>query len=192
MEIFFIRHTTPDIESGICYGHSDIPIKEDVFQNQLQKIKTFLPLNYLEYSFYSSPSKRCTYLCEALFENSVIDERLKELNFGKWELKKWNDIPELELNNWMNNYVNESPPGGESYMALKERCQLFLNDLLINHISKAVVVTHAGFIRSLLSIVINCNLKDTFNFHLDYGAVIRVKIDPKNQTHSLLSLINIS
>ena len=28
MEVILIRHTTPDVPTGTCYGQSDVPLKE--------------------------------------------------------------------------------------------------------------------------------------------------------------------
>jgi alpha-ribazole phosphatase len=31
----------------------------------------------------------------------MTDERLLEYNFGDWEMKRWGDIDEVELDPWM-------------------------------------------------------------------------------------------
>ena len=94
MEIYLIRHTTPEIEKGVCYGDSDIPLK-DTFFLESEKVLNAIPLNFDE--VYSSPLQRCKQLAHVISEDITIDNRLKELNFGSWELKKWSDIPHDEI-----------------------------------------------------------------------------------------------
>lgn len=85
MEIYLIRHTTPDIEKGICYGQSDIPLK-DTFPSEVKNILKSIPKHFDK--VYSSPLQRCTQLANYIDQNNTIDNRLMELNFGSWELKK--------------------------------------------------------------------------------------------------------
>ena len=42
MEIYLIRHTTPNIEKGICYGQADLDITE-TFLEEVEAIKPHLP-----------------------------------------------------------------------------------------------------------------------------------------------------
>jgi alpha-ribazole phosphatase len=61
-----------------------------IFEN----IKEQLPIDA---TYYSSPLVRCKILASYL-QSSDFDSRLVEMNFGDWELQKWDDIPELDLN----------------------------------------------------------------------------------------------
>jgi alpha-ribazole phosphatase len=45
----------------------------------------------------SSPSQRCCLLAEYFKFDYKTDERLREMNFGNWELKKWTEIPKKKL-----------------------------------------------------------------------------------------------
>ena len=95
MRLHFIRHTRPDIARGVCYGQSDIPLAssfpeevEDVRQRLAERLEGRTPCRV-----YSSPLSRCRRLAEALgYAAPLLDERLLELNFGAWELQKFEDI----------------------------------------------------------------------------------------------------
>src|SRR5690606_11377050 len=128
MQIYLIRHTTPAIEKGICYGQSDIAIKETLFEEELKIIRSKIPAIFDH--VYSSPLQRCIKLAEKLSTNVQADARLKEMNFGDWEMQKWNEIDKEPLNSWMNDYVSQTVPGGENYNQLYERSAHFLDDLL--------------------------------------------------------------
>src|ERR1700752_143379 len=99
MEVYLIRHTTPQIEKGICYGQSDIPLA-DTFNTESKEL-----LDYLSISFdavFSSPLGRCTQLARLInCEQEIIyDDRLKDMNFGNWEMTKWNEINQHILDEW--------------------------------------------------------------------------------------------
>lgn len=123
MEIYLVRHTTPLIEKGICYGQSDLDIT-DKFESESKVI-----LNKIQFDsdtiIYSSPSKRCTKLASLFNTNFKTDERILEMNFGDWELKKWDAIPSEEMTPWMQDFVNVKVPNGESYTELAERTTNF-------------------------------------------------------------------
>lgn len=171
MEIYLVRHTTPEIEKGICYGYSDIPLKESFFL-EAEKVLSSIPTPFDE--VYSSPLQRCTQLAHVISEDITIDNRLKELNFGSWELKKWTDIPNDEIQPWYNDWVNKPTHKGESYQDLQNRAISFVDDIP-THYNKIAIVTHAGVIRSLWAYFNNVALKNSFNsLVIEYGSVCLV------------------
>ena len=158
MEIYLVRHTTPYIGKGICYGQLDIPVEASLFEKELAVIKSKIPSAIATY--YSSPLTRCNILAQELFKNYTTDNRLMELRFG--ENKSWDNIPPGELNLWMQDFVNVAPPNGESYNALHQRITAFVDDLLATEKESAVIVTHAGNIRSFLSLALGLPLQIHF------------------------------
>ena len=44
MEIYLIRHTTPAVEAGTCYGQADLDVIE-TFEQEASIIKQYLPLH---------------------------------------------------------------------------------------------------------------------------------------------------
>jgi alpha-ribazole phosphatase len=171
MEIYLIRHTTPDIEKGICYGQSDIPLK-DTFSIEANNILKSIPKNFDK--VYSSPLQRCTQLANYIDENITIDTRLMELNFGSWELKKWEEIPDDEIQPWYDDWVNTCTNNGESYQELQNRVLSFLKEVP-THFNRIAIVTHAGVIRSLWAHLNKKELKNSFDFlDIEYGAVLKI------------------
>lgn len=170
MEIYLVRHTTPNIEKGICYGQSDIGIT-DSFSSEVKNIHQKIPLSKIS-KVYSSPLQRCRLLAETFEKEIAIDDRLKELNFGDWELKPWDSIHSRELDPWMNDFVNVTVPNGESYIMLQKRMVEFFNSLDINSDAKNIIVSHAGPIRALLAYLRHIELKDSFDIKIAYGEVV--------------------
>ena len=129
MEIYLIRHTTPLIEKGVCYGQSDIPLAE-TFYAEMNKLIHHLP-DSLDI-VYSSRLSRCTKLAQFIRAKELfkVDNRLLEMNFGDWEMKKWDEINERELNNWMKDFVDVRIPNGENFINLNQRVDNFIDELI--------------------------------------------------------------
>jgi len=172
MGIYLVRHTTPNIEKGICYGQSDLGIT-DSFATEVEKIHTQIPIEKIS-KIYSSPLQRCKLLAKTFNKEIIYDDRLKELNFGDWELQPWDAIHSKELDPWMNDFVNVKVPNGESYVMLQDRMLDFYDSLTKTPEEIIVVVTHAGPIRALLSYFRQIDLKDSFSIKIAYGDVILI------------------
>jgi alpha-ribazole phosphatase len=174
MEIILIRHTTPDVEKGICYGQADVRVKETF----LQEADAVLPLLPPDVStIYTSPLSRCVRLAEHLGRSRklpvVRDDRLKELNFGPWELQPWDSIDPSSLKPWMDNYVDTACPGGESYRQLADRANSFLADIRRAPHAKVLVVTHHGVIKAMSACLLNITLEKAMSMSFGYGSLTR-------------------
>lgn len=179
MEIYLIRHTTPKIATGICYGQSNVGLEHN-FESEAQEVHHVLDKS-LDYIF-SSPLKRCTSLANTFDTTMQEEPRLMELNFGDWEMKKWKDIPQTTLNEWMENYVTQAPPKGESYKQLKSRVVEIFKGIISQNRQVTGIITHAGPIRAILSHVLNLSLKDTFTLKIDYGSITKISLHESNFT----------
>lgn len=143
MRLHLIRHPKPMIDAGICYGRHDCPAEDvlSVAAALLRELPSGLPV-------WSSPLRRCRALAEQLQSRSIIDFRLAEIHFGDWEGRRWDDIPRAELDAWAADVAGYAPPGGESPRQLQRRALDFVASL---EVPEAVIVTHAGVIRTLLA-----------------------------------------
>jgi alpha-ribazole phosphatase len=178
MEVYLVRHTETICEKGICYGQSDVEIRNP-YLSAFESIVGQLPAEAI---LYSSPLQRCTilskYIQNVLGLTSVnIDDRLMEMNFGEWELKKWDNIPAEVLDPWMENFVTQIVPEGESFQMLHNRVTTFINDINTRASSlPLIIVTHAGVIRSFWCAIHNISLKDAFQKKIDFGEVLKISL----------------
>jgi alpha-ribazole phosphatase len=174
VEIYLIRHTTPKIENGICYGHTDVPLAE-TFERECEEILRNIP-SFFD-AIYMSPATRCWQLGNRLQGTQHIsDGRLMEMDFGKWELQRWNEIGGNALNEWMEDFVNRPVPGGESFIQLFKRVGSFMQDLRQEGGGEVAVVTHAGVIRCLLAHLGNLSLQRTFDIPVTFGSVHHCRV----------------
>lgn len=194
MEIYLIRHTTPGVAKGVCYGQADLDVTETFF-SEAATIQQYLPAR-IE-AVYSSPLQRCKRLAEHLFTGHAIQlqDDLKEINCGKWELQAWDQIPKSEIDPWMNDLINVRIPGGESYQDVFDRVGHWFKKIITEqqhkeNLAGTVIVAHGGVIRSILSHITHTPLLDSFKvFSLHYGCVIKIVKDGTNLRHEVLSNI---
>jgi|GEM_PF-175584 len=109
------------------------------------------------------------------FPGAVYDRRLRELHFGEWEGKTYEDLKNNPLyRRWIENPAAVTPPGGESWEAFASRIQHFLaglhQDLYRSfekdengeargrdskRIPDLLVVTHGGVIRQIAAATVS-------------------------------------
>ena len=176
--IFLIRHTTPAIAKGICYGQTDLDITES-FMEEAEDIRRHLPSGPSGVvAVYSSPLQRCSRLAQHLFpdHSPTLLPELMEVHCGEWEMRSWDELPKEEVDPWMADFVQVRIPGGESYLDLHQRVtQCWENIRETKGPGDAAIVAHGGVIRSILSGITGTQLIDSFKvFSLFYGCVIRV------------------
>ena len=111
-------------------------------------------------------------------EGMKTDTRLMELNFGNWEMRKWDDLPAGELDVWMKDFVNVSPPGGENFAMLYERAVQFFNEVKEQPFKRVAIITHAGIIRAFIAKILEIPLKNAFKIPVSYASVTKLRLDP--------------
>ena len=154
MKLFFLRHTSLNVEIDVFYGQTDLDVS-DRFEEEVKlikkKIKNFnIDTNYIK--VYRSPLKRCIKLTNKLTKNYIVDERIKEMNLGDWEMKKMSSISKKDKLDWENNLLSFKIPNGESNNEFLKRLKSFLEDIFkVNE--DALIVCHAGSINGMLSLL---------------------------------------
>ena len=142
MQLYLIRHPRPLIADGFCYGQLDVDCEnpEPVAESLRLRLPAGAPV-------FASPLLRARRLAAALRPDYTTDARLCELSFGQWEGQLWDSIDRPFLDEWADDVLHFTPPGGESVAALRDRAVEFIHTL---QVPQAVLVTHAGIIRALI------------------------------------------
>ncbi|NWG45917.1 MAG: alpha-ribazole phosphatase [Alphaproteobacteria bacterium] len=149
MGVILLRHTRPDGAAGLCYGRSDLGLA-GTFEAEADAVLAALPQPA---RIVSSPLSRCLRLAERIASVHGVtlerDDRLREMDFGRWEGRPWADIPRAELDAWAADFLTARPHGGESVALLAARVAAALADLAGP--GPVCVVTHSGVIRAALA-----------------------------------------
>ena len=168
-----IRHTRVAVETGICYGQTDVPLAAS-FEAEFAEVQTKLPQLHKMVG-YSSPLQRCRALAEHLSVDPVqIDIRLMEMHFGIWEQHRWDDIDDVQLKEWMADFVYQPCSGGESFQDLFDRVVAFWYDFESQNRADTLIVTHGGVIRALLAYLLAIPLENVMRLVIDFGSVTKV------------------
>jgi alpha-ribazole phosphatase len=170
VRLFLIRHPRTSTPEGICYGRSDVPLADDA-ASCAERLRPLLPADA---PVFASPLARCRQLAEHLHTAPTHDDRLREIDFGAWEMRGWEDIGRPALDAWAADPLLYAGHGGESVARLHERVGDFLVDLARRH-DEAVLVTHAGVMKAIFAIRLALPLTDWFSLRFDYGRVSLVE-----------------
>ena len=177
MRITTIRHTRVDVPTGVCYGKTDVPLAS-TYAEEMAAVKTQTDWYQFD-AVYCSPLSRCRKLAEDVFPRETIrfDERLMELNFGRWEMQQWDDIDDTaEAQAWFDDFVSVRTPGGESFQDQITRAAEFLKELKSTGYEHVAVVTHGGTIRALHCLLNGTKPSDAFQNKVNYGELIEFKV----------------
>jgi len=104
---------------------------------------------------------------------------LMEQDFGEWNGKSWNDLRNDLTGKFWQNFANEVPPGGESFVNMLDRVSLTIEELSYEYQGRnIIVVAHAGTIRAALAIALNLFAKSALTFQLDNLSLTQIENIP--------------
>lgn len=183
MRIYFLRHTTLDIEDNIFYGQTDVDVSSN-FMNEVKIIKKKIEgegINLKKILVISSSLKRCVKLATALNVSFKIDPRIKELDLGDWEMKLMSSIEKSEIEKWQDNLMEYKVPNGESNKDFLKRLNGFLKDIL-KFKQDVLLVAHAGSINGMISILTKepfDKLVKNYWEKIKHGSLTSIKLNEK-------------
>lgn len=176
MKITLIRHTSVDVPAGTCYGQSDVALKES-FAEEADRVAAAIKGRSFDCVF-TSPLSRCVKLAGYCgYPDALRDPRLMEMDFGKWEMKRWDEINDPRLQEWFDDYMHVRATGGESFADQRGRVESFIADLRREDYSEVAVFAHGGTILQFLLILGIAKPENAFDHQPPYGGVLTVDID---------------
>jgi alpha-ribazole phosphatase len=175
IKITLIRHTSVDVLPGICYGQTDVPLR-DTFEQEASEVARKLKHECFD-KVFTSPLSRCVRLADYCgYTDAVRDERLKELHFGKWEMCFFQQIKDPHLQTWFDDYFNVPTPGGESFRMQLERLSAFFNELKSHPFHHVGIFAHGGILTCAQLYTGDVRREEAFSFVHPYGSIIHIEI----------------
>lgn len=175
MNITFIRHTSVNVPRGTCYGQTDVPLNAS-FPEEAAAVSAGLDGRSFD-KVYTSPLNRCVRLAEWCgFPDAERDVRLLELNFGEWEMKRFDDISDPRLQLWYDDFLHVRATGGESFEDQRTRVFAFLDEVRILPYNQVAVFAHGGV---LLCAGLYAGLvreEEAFHSLTPYGGMIEIEV----------------
>lgn len=170
MKIYVIRHGETDAnKNGVLQGVSNWPLNKDGVK--LAEITGERMKDIKFDACFSSPLDRAKKTAELVLKHSgnnidiQFDDRLKELNMGIYEGKKFHpdelEVPlvKILLFKW-NAFLCGRFKGGETARELCNRTQDFLKELSKKNYENVLVSTHGCALRAMLNML----YENKFNF----------------------------
>jgi len=152
LKLWLLRHARVALEPGLCYGASDVPADADLTRQAAESAATLLPAGLpLTVSGLLRAQQLARALATLRSDLPVvrIDPRLNEMDFGQWELQRWDVIPRNAFDAWMADFAHHRFGGAESTQQVIERVADALDAQRVAGVPEAVWVTHAGVIRAV-------------------------------------------
>ncbi|MBJ9694665.1 alpha-ribazole phosphatase [Burkholderia cenocepacia] len=181
MDIVLIRHPAVGIEPGICYGRSDVPLAESA-DGGAQAVRAHLSTlgAPLPEQVWTSPLTRCASIAERLALTFDVplrrDTDWQEMDFGAWEMQRWDDIDRAALDAWAADLMHACAHGGESVARFVARVARQA-DALAAFDGPQWVVTHAGVVRAFASHVLRVPLDTLLSRPVPTGGAVWLRAD---------------
>lgn len=176
MELILVRHTTPDVPKGTCYGWTDLDVAPTFYEEAAETLKNlqmYLPVD----KAFTSPLKRASKLAGFCgFNDAVKDGRLKEMNMGEWEMQPYDQILDPKLQDWYKDYLNLPATGGEGFPDLYSRVSEFLDELRQKPYKKVAIFAHGGPIVCAAVYAGLCTPENGFSIAPRYGGILSLTI----------------
>lgn len=176
MKLVFIRHTSVNVPKGVCYGNTDVDLAPS-FPQEARAVTDKLRTYQLDKT-YCSPLSRCVKLAEFCgYPDAIRDNRLKEINFGAWEMQSYDDITDPKLQEWFDDYINVRPPEGESVIDQRNRLENFIEEIKCRNKESVIgIFTHGGILINALVAYGNKTYDEVYNDIPPYGSIIEIEV----------------
>ena len=162
LDLWLIRHAQPLVDSGICYGQTDVLADAAATALAAQTLAQQLPQGL---PILCSPLQRCELLAHTLCGlradlSYKKDVRLGEMHFGNWEMQAWDQISRSQIDEWTADFAHyRVGQHGESTMDVVQRVLQALVEIRTHPLAQAgesgdpsgamAWITHAGTIRAV-------------------------------------------
>jgi broad specificity phosphatase PhoE len=195
MKLTLIRHGPTDWNASRRFqGRTDLSLSAAGHANA-RGIAAQLKAEPLD-CIYSSDLLRALETARIVAEDRAVpivtDARLREFDFGRWEGLTWDEIvaanPHL-AGRGSTAAKLYAPDGGENFAQVCARVASFLDDLSREPIENAAIVTHAGPLHALFSVLqLEASATPADNLSLRFAPGGITRIETGNRGAALLSL----
>ena len=177
--IYLLRHSETEYskQRHVC-GASDPPLSEEGIARAQSRAHVLEGLNFR--AIYTSPSKRCFQTLEIMKPGAAytIDERLREIHFGELEgsyipdvFRVRKDAPDAYEDDWKTYHF----PGGDNMVEYFERAGETVSSFAARPEDMILLVTHNGFINSVLANVVFCDIDKLFTVPCPTCGLVELK-----------------
>jgi broad specificity phosphatase PhoE len=178
MRIALLRHGPTEWNGqGRVQGHTDIPLSAEGLA-KMQRLRPPAPFDTGR--AFASPLVRARQTAKAFgLLNPVLDARLMEQNWGRWEGLTQQEVFERDGQDAFTKAgltLKFNPPGGESTGAVHDRVADFLKDAARDD-SDAIAIAHLGVLRAAYTLATGWDMATPMPAELDISKALVLEVD---------------
>lgn len=191
-QLYLLRHGPADVESGALVGSTDVGLNSRGLERLAGLRRQLEDVD----AWYCSPMLRTRQTLDVLRQHIRIeqeicyDDRLREVNFGRWEMQNFADISNADpglIDSWAE-YTDFVFPEGEAVADFCERVGVILELFMTHDAEKIGVVTHGGVIRTLICLALGISVRNYLLFDVQPASLAHLELFDKG---GLLKGLNI-
>lgn len=174
MILHLVRHARSDGADNRCIGHTDLPLSRSSSDDARHTAARWQLGAIAGLQCISSDLDRAcetATLLTAPDTQRQTDPRLREMNFGEWDGREWDDIERTDgagLQSWMADWTTVRAPGGESFGDVIKRVSNLLDELPRDGDGTTLIVAHAGSIRAACIALLGVPAMRAFSLAVDH------------------------
>ncbi|MCI5144351.1 MAG: hypothetical protein D3923_02210 [Candidatus Electrothrix sp. AR3] len=178
--LYLLRHGPTAAPKGCFVGSTDVSLSGQ----GLARLKGLTDHLQPVERWYCSPMLRTRQTfarlrqAEGLLNDPVYDQRLREIDFGRWEMQTFAEIaatdPE-QLESW-SQYVDFAFPAGEPVSDFISRTEEMLSLFSAAESSNIGVVTHGGIIRTMICLALGLSVQNYLLFEVQPASLTLLEL----------------
>ena len=176
MDIILIRHGETEDNLKRIFSRDNTKLTDKGRAQILNSKKLLKNFEYEE--VYYSPLTRAVESTEVLGLNGIIEDRIREINFGTFTGMTFDEIRKLhplKAKEWLKDSINYRVPKGESMLDVYNRIEEFLKEI-IQRDKNVLLICHDCVIRVALCWVFD-NPDYFFKFKVDNGSINIISVE---------------
>lgn len=194
VKLYLARHgETSANEQGVYYGRLDAPLTEVGIQQSRSLARTLAGVAFDR--VIVSGLRRTRQTAEIIVSKDSIsleaDPQFNELDFGDWEGRHYSDLATKDSERyqaWCADWINQSPPNGESFVQFKNRVENAFKRLIERYSDETILfVGHQGVLRVIMLLLLKTPEAGFWQFTFEHGAYSLIEIE---QDHAVIRRIN--
>jgi broad specificity phosphatase PhoE len=181
VKLWLLRHPVVDDQfKGLCYGSDDVPLKSGWESSIESSIDRFAA--WQAETIWTSDLQRARQPGQAIHQRLLRSSRsrsgpttveesplLRERFYGSWQGLAWSAIPAEELDHahdMLEHPETYRPGGGETTSEVIDRAQTWFKAFLSSNYRRTIVVSHSGWITSLVGSLLKLKPIDWKDYYL--------------------------
>ncbi len=173
MHLVIVRHGRTEANArGVLLGRLDVEL-DALGRAQAERLAASTgPVDRV----IASPLLRTRQTAAAFDQPVEIDERLVELDYGEFDGRPFDEVPEGTWARWRSD-ISFAPPGGESLRALGLRVRSFLDELTASPSGETVaLVSHVSPIKAAVAWALGAGDELTWRLFVAPASITRVEV----------------